>query len=161
MPIDRSAGNGKAPMTSPNYREEAERIVAEERAQTEKMPVYEVRSSAVHDTSLLTSLKGLEDYRLLEKMGDGAFSNVYKALEKKTGRKVAVKVVRKYELNSSQVRNRFPPSVYIFCPRYPLLPVRWPRRDQGGGYLCISCLFLHVSPIPIDNQVRTYRLTQC
>lgn len=45
-------------------------------------------------------------------MGDGAFSNVYKALEKKTGRKVAVKVVRKYELNSSQVRKRFPPSVY-------------------------------------------------
>lgn len=36
-------------------------------------------------------------------MGDGAFSNVYKAIERKTGRKVAVKVVRKYELNSSQV----------------------------------------------------------
>jgi len=37
-------------------------------------------------------------------MGDGAFSNVYKAIEKATGKKVAVKVVRKYELNSSQVR---------------------------------------------------------
>ena len=36
-------------------------------------------------------------------MGDGAFSNVYKAVERKNGRKVAVKVVRKYELNSSQV----------------------------------------------------------
>ena len=35
--------NGKAPAYSPNYREEAERIVAEERAQTEKMPRYEVR----------------------------------------------------------------------------------------------------------------------
>lgn len=33
---------GKVPAYSPNYREEAERIVAEERAQTEKMPVYEV-----------------------------------------------------------------------------------------------------------------------
>lgn len=88
--LSANQGNGKAPMTSPNYREEAERIVAEERAQTEKMPVYE----------------GLEDYRLLEKMGDGAFSNVYKALEKKTGRKVAVKVVRKYELNSSQNGNK-------------------------------------------------------
>ena len=29
-------------MVSPNYREEAERIVAEERVQGEKMPVYEV-----------------------------------------------------------------------------------------------------------------------
>ena len=33
---------GGAPAYSPNYREEAERIVAEERANTEKMPVYEV-----------------------------------------------------------------------------------------------------------------------
>jgi len=82
--------SGKAPMVSPNYREEAERIVAEERAQTEKLPVYE----------------GLEDFKLLEKMGDGAFSNVYKALERKTGRKVAVKVVRKYELSSSQNGNK-------------------------------------------------------
>lgn len=73
-------------MVSPNYREEAERIVADERAQSEKLPVYE----------------GLEAFTLIEKMGDGAFSNVYKAVERKTGRKVAVKVVRKYELNHSQ-----------------------------------------------------------
>lgn len=72
---------------STNYREEAERIVAEEKAKGERMPVYD----------------GLEEYTLVEKMGDGAFSNVYKAVEKKTGRKVAVKVVRKYELNQSQV----------------------------------------------------------
>nr|XP_018263259.1 CAMK/CAMK1/CAMK1-RCK protein kinase [Kwoniella dejecticola CBS 10117]OBR85417.1 CAMK/CAMK1/CAMK1-RCK protein kinase [Kwoniella dejecticola CBS 10117] len=85
-----SASGGKAPMVSPNYREEAERIVADERAQSEKMPVYE----------------GLEAYTLIEKMGDGAFSNVYKAVEKKTGRKVAVKVVRKYELNHSQHGNK-------------------------------------------------------
>ncbi|KAI9639676.1 putative Serine/threonine-protein kinase [Dioszegia hungarica] len=80
----------KAPQVSPNYREEAERIVADERAQSEKMPQYE----------------GLESYKLVEKMGDGAFSNVYKAIERKTGRKVAVKVVRKYELNSSQNGNK-------------------------------------------------------
>jgi serine/threonine protein kinase len=51
-----------------------------------------------------TNPQGLEAYQLVEKMGDGAFSNVYKAFEKATGQKVAVKVVRKYELNSSQVR---------------------------------------------------------
>lgn len=39
--------NGKAPAYSPNYREEAERIVAEERAQTEKMPRYEVRLALI------------------------------------------------------------------------------------------------------------------
>ena len=33
-------------MVSPNYREEAERIVAEEKAQGEKMPDYEVSPSS-------------------------------------------------------------------------------------------------------------------
>lgn len=33
----------------------------------------------------------------------GAFSNVYKARDRRTGQKVAIKVVRKYELNSNQV----------------------------------------------------------
>lgn len=47
-------------------------------------------------------------------MGDGAFSNVYKAIERKTGRKVAVKVVRKYELNSSQVSVAFQANIFFF-----------------------------------------------
>lgn len=47
--------------------------------------------------------QGLENYTLLEKMGDGAFSNVFKAMDNRAGRKVAVKVVRKYELNTTQV----------------------------------------------------------
>lgn len=97
-----SNGSSKAPMGSPNYREEAERIVADEKAQNEKMPVYEVWLP--HEILCLLILQGLEEFRLVEKMGDGAFSNVYKAVERKTGRKVAVKVVRKFELNSSQVR---------------------------------------------------------
>lgn len=47
---------------------------------------------------------GLERWSLIEKMGDGAFSNVYKAkdLEGQAG-EVAIKVVRKYEMNSNQV----------------------------------------------------------
>ncbi|EIN10605.1 Pkinase-domain-containing protein [Punctularia strigosozonata HHB-11173 SS5] len=71
---------------SPDYTREAELIVQEEREAKNKMPVY----------------KGLEAYKILEKMGDGAFSNVYKAVETATGKKVAIKVVRKYELNASQ-----------------------------------------------------------
>lgn len=47
---------------------------------------------------------GLERWQLIEKMGDGAFSNVYRAkdLEGEHG-EVAIKVVRKYEMNSMQV----------------------------------------------------------
>ena len=65
-----------------------ERIVAEERESKGKLPKY----------------PGLERYRLVEKMGDGAFSNVYRAKDT-TGEfeEVAVKVVRKFEMNSSQV----------------------------------------------------------
>jgi hypothetical protein len=68
--------------------EDISRMVAEENASKGKLPRY----------------PGLERWQLLEKMGDGAFSNVYKArdLEGKAG-EVAIKVVRKFEMNSSQV----------------------------------------------------------
>ncbi|KAF5363580.1 hypothetical protein D9756_000543 [Leucocoprinus leucothites] len=74
------------PMKSPPAHEIVQTMVNEEREAKSKLPSY----------------KGLENFKLLEKMGDGAFSNVYKALEISSGKKVAVKVVRKYELNASQ-----------------------------------------------------------
>jgi len=65
-----------------------ERIVAEERESKGKLPKY----------------PGLERWQLLEKMGDGAFSNVYRAREASgQGSEVAIKVVRKFEMNSTQV----------------------------------------------------------
>lgn len=70
-----------------------ERIVAEEREAKGKLPRY----------------PGLERWTLLEKMGDGAFSNVYRARDT-TGQwdEVAIKVVRKFEMNSQQVSQPFP-----------------------------------------------------
>ncbi|KAI9726116.1 MAG: hypothetical protein M1834_009413 [Cirrosporium novae-zelandiae] len=67
-----------------------ERIVAEERAAQGKLPKY----------------PGLDRWILLEKMGDGAFSNVYRAKDS-TGDmgEVAIKVVRKFEMNSNQRAN--------------------------------------------------------
>lgn len=67
---------------------EIERIVAEEKETRTKMPKY----------------PGLERWILVEKMGDGAFSNVYRAKDT-TGQydQVAIKVVRKFEMNSNQV----------------------------------------------------------
>ena len=68
--------------------EELKRIVAEEAESSKRLPTY----------------KGLERWQLLDKMGDGAFSNVYKArdVDGIIG-EVAIKVVRKFEMNSSQV----------------------------------------------------------
>ncbi|KAI0033805.1 kinase-like domain-containing protein [Vararia minispora EC-137] len=79
-----------AQQKSQTYAKEIEQIVAEERESAKKMPYY----------------KGLERFQLLDKMGDGAFSNVYKAVELATGKRVAVKVVRKYELTSSQAGDK-------------------------------------------------------
>lgn len=69
-----------------------ERIVAEERESKGKLPRY----------------PGLERWTLIEKMGDGAFSNVYRARDN-TGQmgEVAIKVVRKFEMNSNQVSTRY------------------------------------------------------
>jgi serine/threonine protein kinase len=67
--------------------EDLARIVAEENESKDKLPRYD----------------GLERWQLVEKMGDGAFSNVYKARDiRGTAGEVAIKVVRKYEMNSSQ-----------------------------------------------------------
>lgn len=65
-----------------------ERMVAEERESKGKLPRY----------------PGLERWTLMEKMGDGAFSNVYRAKDN-TGKlgEVAIKVVRKFEMNANQV----------------------------------------------------------
>ena len=65
------------------------KIVAEERETRSKFPRY----------------PGLERWELLEKMGDGAFSNVYRARDRdgEYPHEVAIKVVRKFEMNSQQV----------------------------------------------------------
>lgn len=65
------------------------KLVAEENASKTKFPQY----------------PGLERWELLEKMGDGAFSNVYRARDTQGQyNEVAIKVVRKYEMNNMQVR---------------------------------------------------------
>ncbi|KAG8218802.1 kinase-like domain-containing protein [Butyriboletus roseoflavus] len=57
--------------------------------------------------SNLPTYKGLENFKLVARMGDGAFSDVYKAIDLATGEKVAVKVVRKHELNASQAGEKY------------------------------------------------------
>lgn len=71
--------------------------------------------------------QGLENYTLLEKMGDGAFSNVFKAMDNRAGRKVAVKVVRKYELNTTQVSSDH--GRPAFSPLSVAAPLTWVERQ--------------------------------
>ncbi|RWA03347.1 hypothetical protein EKO27_g11757 [Xylaria grammica] len=66
------------------------KIVQEENESRSKFPRY----------------PGLERWELLEKMGDGAFSNVYRARDRQgDAGEVAIKVVRKFEMNNMQRAN--------------------------------------------------------
>lgn len=112
--IQQGNGNGQAPSqqkdTSHNKisRADIEKLVAEERHSKSKMPKY----------------PGLDRYILVEKMGDGAFSNVYRAKDTLSQmEEVAIKVVRKFEMNSNQVwiRKYFPSSFLLstmLCVRH-------------------------------------------
>ncbi|KAL0935479.1 Serine/threonine-protein kinase srk1 [Colletotrichum truncatum] len=63
------------------------KLIAEENESKSKFPRY----------------PGLERWELVEKMGDGAFSNVYRAKDTQGEHgECAIKVVRKYEMNSMQ-----------------------------------------------------------
>jgi serine/threonine-protein kinase RCK2 len=82
------AGHGQKLQNS-SREADLQQIVNEEREQKGKFPKY----------------PGLERYILLEKMGDGAFSNVYRAKDtQQPGSEVAIKIVRKFEMNANQVR---------------------------------------------------------
>ncbi|KAF9434005.1 hypothetical protein BGZ76_008711 [Entomortierella beljakovae] len=72
-----------------NHSTEAARMIAEANQQKNKLPTY----------------PGLEQFTLIEKMGDGAFSHVYKAHDTKADRIVAIKVVRKTEVNTHQSKH--------------------------------------------------------
>ncbi|KAK1757790.1 serine/threonine-protein kinase [Echria macrotheca] len=77
------------------------RLVAEENATKSKFPRY----------------PGLERWELVEKMGDGAFSNVYRARDLDgTAGEVAIKVVRKFEMNNMQSNKHLHPD---FKPKAP------------------------------------------
>lgn len=82
-----AAGQGQK-MQNQGREAELQQIINEEREQKGKLPRY----------------PGLERYILVEKMGDGAFSNVYRAKDTQQRGEVAIKVVRKFEMNANQVR---------------------------------------------------------
>lgn len=83
--VEHSVDSGKSSSSKDHH---ISKLVEEEKASRGKFPKY----------------PGLERWELTEKMGDGAFSNVYRAKDL-TGDagEVAIKVVRKFEMNNMQV----------------------------------------------------------
>lgn len=155
--IDSKLGNGNAQPSQRNSdssqsrraRElEIEQIIAEEKSSRNKMPKY----------------PGLERWILMEKMGDGAFSNVYRAKDT-TGEfgEVAIKVVRKFEMNSNQVG----PLAVSFA----LLPVASCFLSRFLSWFCVLCSVIFESfgqcpstrlpPICIRGSERNPKLRRC
>ncbi|KAI8988199.1 kinase-like domain-containing protein [Mycotypha africana] len=74
----------------------ATRIVQEEKQRKNVLPQY----------------PGLERFEMIEKIGEGAFSFVFKARDKLTGKEVAVKVVRRRDLDASDAgKNHLHPNM--------------------------------------------------
>lgn len=75
----------------------------------------------------MPSYPGLERWSLIEKIGDGAYSTVYRASDTKSEfNEVAVKVMKKYEMNDKQV------SESMLSESPPSNPVAERKIDQGG-----------------------------
>jgi hypothetical protein len=139
------------------------KLIAEENASRTKFPRY----------------PGLERWELIEKMGDGAFSNVYRArdLQGDAG-EVAIKVVRKYEMNSMQVSVTTKMSVYtslicfvsVFISQCSFLPnactllsiARVTLRFISTGYqhLRVCALYREIN-IYIRNSKRLRKQQRC
>lgn len=136
--LDRNAQNDYDPGV-------LEKLVAEERDTRGKMPRY----------------PGLERWVLIEKMGDGAFSNVYRARDTQGQYgEVAIKVVRKFEMNSSQVSNIRPPgaSQDFRLFRRSLFPSPAPI-PPSANQACIDRAIR--SSIPTSKKARTQNLWRC
>ncbi|KAI8137759.1 kinase-like domain-containing protein [Fennellomyces sp. T-0311] len=88
-PIDTTAGSKRSLIVAdPNKLPvqpslTAQQIFEKERLRKRRLPVY----------------PGLERFEIQEKLGDGAFSIVYKARDTVSGKLVAIKVVRKHEID--------------------------------------------------------------
>lgn len=126
-----------------------ERIVAEERETQGKLPKY----------------PGLERWTLLEKMGDGAFSNVYRAKDT-TGQlgEVAIKVVRKFEMNSSQVSRVVILEVYYFVPihfPFTIFTVSCKKFARIRRNLCRRCVVIRPTTTSIRISKSNPRLSRC
>lgn len=103
---------------SDQYEAAATKIVQEESKAKSKLPEYEGLTEKFNLTNKLGEYVKFTHFKLTQRgptsknfffvnshiFNRGAFSNVYKAVDKTTGQSVAIKIVRKFELSQIQVK---------------------------------------------------------
>ncbi|KAI0108919.1 CAMK/CAMK1 protein kinase [Nemania sp. FL0031] len=92
---------------------EANQSASSSRSKSKKTPdphVAKIVQEENENRAKFPKYPGLERWELLEKMGDGAFSNVYRARDRQgDAGEVAIKVVRKFEMNNMQGQKHLHP----------------------------------------------------
>lgn len=86
----------------------------------------------------------------------GAFSNVYKAIDRRNNTKVAIKCVRKFELNSNQVRNILHKRSFMFryLRRLDQLSLATRNGDRSRPSACCRCPSARLTPpLPLGSAV--------
>ncbi|EMG50540.1 hypothetical protein G210_2337 [Candida maltosa Xu316] len=75
-----------ATLNNNDYNMLASQLVEEENKERQKSPAY----------------PNLQNYQVLDQMGEGAFSVVYKAIHLPSGKEVAIKILRKFQMDQAQ-----------------------------------------------------------
>jgi serine/threonine protein kinase/ABC-type glycerol-3-phosphate transport system substrate-binding protein len=95
-----------------------------------------------HDPELDVQGQPLRGYRLLEKLGEGAFGEVYRAIQPQVGREVAVKVVHPELANQPDFVRRFEREAQLVARlEHPhVVPLYDYWREPDGAYLVMRYL---------------------
>ncbi|KAI1375336.1 CAMK/CAMK1 protein kinase [Hypoxylon crocopeplum] len=93
----------QADATAAHHAEANQSISTKNMSRTDDTPAAKIVQEENENRNKFPKYPGLERWELVEKMGDGAFSNVYRAKDLKgNAGEVAIKVVRKFEMNNMQ-----------------------------------------------------------
>jgi WD40 repeat protein/DNA-binding SARP family transcriptional activator len=112
------------------------------------------------DPDLAVSGQPLRGYRLLEKVGEGAFASVHRALQPQVGREVAVKVVRPILADDPDFIRRFEAEAQLVARlEHPhIVPLYDYWREPGGAFLVMRYLrggtlqhALERGPVPVER----------
>jgi hypothetical protein len=114
----------------PKYAQAATQETADQLRENRSMDNKRLLTAEMMNRSKMPQYPGLERWILVEKMGDGAFSDVYRARDSKMEfGEVAIKVLRSFEMNGNQV---------ALPLTFPILP--FPMASGAGSSQQINSL---------------------
>ncbi|KAL2137288.1 hypothetical protein VTI74DRAFT_5019 [Chaetomium olivicolor] len=109
VPSNVTAGQSHAAARHPDDAQPTQHQPADSKTKQKRIPDENIAKLVAEENESKIKFPhypGLERWQLIEKMGDGAFSNVYRARDREgNAGEVAIKVVRKFEMNSMQRAN--------------------------------------------------------